>query len=276
VFKKLIQNKSGLLGFILIFILLLVAAFAPIIAPYSPVKQNFSIAFQKPSAAHIMGTDSYGRDILSRVIFGTRVSLKVAVGATGVALLVGSILGLVAGFFGGWIDSLIQWMAEVCWAFPTVLYALVLTVLIGPGLWTALIAIGLSYWPRFERLMRSEVLVNREQGYVEAARALGASNIGIIFRHILPNSMASTVVVSTLLMGQAIGEEATLSFLGIGTQPPTPSWGLMLAEARTFIISAPWVTIFPGVAIVLVVIGFSLLGDALRDVLDPRLKGVGL
>jgi len=274
VFRRLIQSKGGVVGIVLIGALLLIAVLAPVIAPYSTTKQSFAIAFRTPDREHLLGTDSYGRDILSRVIFGARVSLKVAILATGVGLLVGSTLGLVAGYFGGWVDHLIQWIADISWAFPTVLYALVLTVIIGPGLWTALMAIGLSYWARFERLIRAEVLVTREQDFVEAAQAIGSSDAGIILRHIVPNSTASTVVVFTLIMGQAIAEEAMLSFLGIGTQPPTPSWGLMLAEGREFITNAPWITIFPGIAIALVVIGFSLLGDGIRDALDPRLKGV--
>ena len=272
--RSLKRSKGGILGVLIIGLLFIIALLAPSIAPYSATKQDFAESFRPPSREHLLGTDSYGRDILSRVIYGARISLRVGVIATGIGLIIGTILGLLAGYYGGWIDHIVQWLTDTSWSFPTVLYALVLTVIIGAGLTTALIAIGLAYWARFSRLIRGEVLAIRESDFVEAARAIGASNNRIIIRHILPNSIASTIVLSTLIMGQAIAEEAMLSFLGIGTQPPTPSWGLMLSEGREFISNAPWLTIFPGVAIVITVIGFSLLGDGLRDILDPHLKGV--
>jgi peptide/nickel transport system permease protein len=253
-------------------IAILLALFAGLIAPDSPTKANLENALLSPSLAHPMGTDDLGRDVLSRIIFGTRASLSAGVVATGIGLAVGATLGLLSGFFLGPIDTVIMRVMDALLAFPGLILALAITAALGPSLINAMIAIGVVSVPRFARLARGQVLTLNDADYVIAARAVGARNMRILFRHIGPNMLTPIIIQVSLSVAFAILTEASLSFLGLGVQPPTPSWGFMLNQGRDYISQAPWLAIFPGITIFLVVMAFNLLGDAVRDALDPRLR----
>ena len=271
--RRLARSRSALAGAIIVCALLLAALFAPLLAPYSPIDQHFIVQLQPPSLAHPLGTDEFGRDILSRVIFGSRWALLVGLLADGIALVFGVGLGLLSGFYGGRVDRLITWLTDVTLAFPYLLLAMMIVALLGPGITNAMIAIGIVYMPKYTRLVRGTVLSLREKEFIEAARCLGIGPLRMMLRHILPNAVAPIIVMATLAIGWAIVETAGLSFLGLGAQPPTPEWGAMLSSGRTYMLSAWWIATFPGLAILLTVIGFNLLGDGLRDVLDPYLRG---
>jgi ABC-type dipeptide/oligopeptide/nickel transport system permease subunit len=251
------------------------ALFAPLLAPYSPREQRSSEALQSPNRAHLLGTDNLGRDELSRMMYGARVSLGISFGAVALGLAVGVVLGLVAGYMRGIADEVIMRLMEVIIAFPGLIFALALVSTVGPSVRNLLIAIGISGIPGLARLVRSQVLTERERDYVMAARTLGATDVRILFRHIWPNCTAPVIVAATLGMGFAVLAEAGLSFLGVGVRPPTPTWGSMLQFAFGFLTIAPYLSIVPGVAIFLLVLSFNLLGDALRDALDPSLRGAG-
>jgi peptide/nickel transport system permease protein len=266
------RSVVGQVGALLVLAFLLVTAFAPWLAPYDPVATDFGDVLSPPSWRHPFGTDDIGRDILSRVIHGSRVSLQAGLFTVAVALLIGLPLGLVAGFFGGRVDNLIMRGIEVVLSFPTLVLALGVTAVLGPRLIHALIAIGVVFVPHFARLIRGQVLSVRENDFVAAARALGASDARVMRLHVLPNCLAPILVQSSFSIAFAILTEAALSFLGMGTQPPTPSWGIMLSMGRGYLEQAPWLGAFPGIAIFLTVLGFNLLGDGIRDALDPRLK----
>ncbi len=266
------RSWVGLTGAALVGLFLLVTALAPVLAPYDPIATDFASVLAPPSPAHPFGTDDIGRDILSRVIHGSRVSLQAGLFTVAVALAVGLPLGLAAGFFGGRVDNLIMRGIEVILAFPTLVLALGITAVLGPKLIHALFAIGIVFVPHFARLIRGQVLSVKENDFVAAARALGASDLRVIRLHVLPNCLAPILVQSSFSIAFAILTEAALSFLGLGTQPPTPSWGIMLASGRGYLEQAPWLGAFPGLAIFLTVLGFNLLGDGIRDALDPRLK----
>jgi peptide/nickel transport system permease protein len=266
------RSPGAMIGLTLIILLILTAIFANVLASQGIDDQNLRKGLLRPGGEFLLGSDEFGRDILSRIIYGARVSLEVGLIATVISALVGVTLGMIAGYFGGMLDHLIEGMVDVSWAFPTVLMAIFLVATLGPGLVNVMIAVGLVYWSGYARVVRGQVLSLREWEYVTSARAIGARDGRILLRHILPNVVAPVIVMATLMMGDAILIEATLSFLGIGAQPPTPSWGSILAGGRTYLRLAPWVTIFPGLAIMLTVLGFNLLGDGLRDALDPRLK----
>lgn len=272
VLRRLRRNRLAMAGGFVILLLILVAIFAPVIAPHDPIKIEGGTRLLPPSATYPLGTDEFGRDVLSRIIFGTRISLKVGIIAVGLSALAGVTLGLVSGHYGGWLDILISRVMDVFFAFPAILLAIGIMAILGSNLTNVMIAIGVVYTPIFARVTRSAVITVRHSEYVEAARALGAGDLKIILSHILPNSMAPIIVQITLSLGFAILAEAALSFLGLGTEPPTPSWGLMLNTGRGFMERAPWVAIFPGVAIMVAVLSFNVLGDGLRDALDPRLK----
>ncbi len=261
-----------MIGLVLIILLLLTAILANHIAPQGIDDQDLRNALQPPGSAFVLGTDEFGRDMLSRIIYGSRISLEVGIITTSVAALMGITLGVLAGYYGGWIDYIVQGLVDVSWAFPTVLMAIFLIAVLGPGLVNLMFAVGLVYWGAFARVVRGQVLTLREWEFVTAAHAIGARDSRIILRHIIPNLLSPVIVMATLLMGDAILIESTLSFLGMGAQPPTPSWGSILASGRAYLRLAPWVTTFPGIAIMLTVLGFNLLGDGLRDALDPRLK----
>lgn len=271
--KRIFKNKTTLIGIIIISIFVIVAICAPIISPYDPFKINLEERLQCPNLKHLCGTDNLGRDILSRILYGAKISLAVGTIATFLALLIGFIFGAIGGYLGGKIDKLIIALTDIMLAFPGLLLAVGIAVAIGPGLITLYIALATVGWAEFARLIRGVVLSLKEQDYVEAAKVIGASHIRIVLKHILPNIFPIIIVVATLRIGSYILSEASLSFLGLGTQPPTPSWGSIVSTGSNFILTAPWFSIFPGLAIAIVVIGFNLLGDGLRDILDPKLKG---
>jgi len=271
-FRRISRHRLAIIGAIIIFILMLIAILAPFIAPYSPEEQDLMNRFVPPNYKHLFGTDSYGRDILSRVIYGTRISLYIGMIAVGVSAIIGVMLGALAGYFGKWLDSAVQGGVDITWAFPAVLAGLTLSAFLGPSLTNVMIAVALVYWGRYARIVRGDVLSIREREFVQAAKAVGASDVRILSTHIIPNVIPSAVVIATLMFGDAIAVEATLSFLGMGAQPPTPSWGAMLSHGRDYLRIAPWISTFPGMAIAMVILGFNLLGDGIRDAIDPKLK----
>jgi peptide/nickel transport system permease protein len=268
-FKK---HKLGVFGSLMVVFLILIALFGNFIAPYDPLEMHTKDALQGPSAKYWLGTDRFGRDQLSRLINGTRVSMTVSFGSILVAAVIGVTIGLISGYYGGYVDSIIMRLLDIIFAFPMLLLALVLVAMLGPSLRNVLIAIGFVQHARFARIVRGSVLSVKEKEYVEGIRSVGARGLTIIFRFILPNVISPIIVQATWGLSIAIMLEAALSFLGLGTQPPMPSWGLMLNESRRFMELAPWMTIFPGLAIMFAVLGFNLMGDALRDALDPRLS----
>ena len=270
--SRLRRSPSAMIGLALIVLLVLTALAANLLASQGIDEQNLREGLLPPGRAYTLGTDDFGRDLLSRIIHGSRISLQVSIIATVISAAVGVALGAVAGYFGGRIGFIVQAMIDISWAFPTVLLAIFLVAVMGAGLTNLMIAVGLSYWGGFAAMVRSQVLSLREWEFVTAANAVGASHVRIMFRHVLPNILAPVIIMGTMMMADAILIEATLSFLGMGAQPPTPSWGSILASGRSYLRLAPWVTFFPGVAIMVAVLGFNLLGDGLRDALDPRLK----
>jgi len=274
--KQILRNKSALTGLILIGILLCIAIFADHIVPMDPYEMDIWESFRPPEGLrgeYILGTDDMGRDVLSRIIMGSRVSLLVAAVATGVSLLFGVVLGAIAGYVGGRTDAFIMRLMDLILAFPSILLAIAIVASLGPGVANAMLAIAIVRIPAMVRVTRSMVLDLKDEEFVVASKALGCSHARILFRHILINCYAPILVVATLNMGTAITVEATLSFLGLGAQPPIISWGRMLALGRDAIRSAPYITLFPGLAIVFTVLGFNLLGDGLRDISDPQLRG---
>ena len=269
---KVFRNKAALAGLLTILFFIFIAVFAEFIAPYSPYEQNLADRLQPPSKSHLLGTDDLGRDILSRIIYGAGISLAIGLISVALALGVGISAGLVSAYYGGIVDTLLMRLFDVMLAFPTILLAMAIMAALGPDLENAMIAVGIVNIPTFARIVRASALIVKEQEYVMAAQALGQSNSKIIFRHILPNIVGPITVQVTLSYGGSILNAAGLGFLGMGAQPPTPEWGAMLSQARSFIISAPWTVTFPGIAIFLSVLGFNILGDGLRDFLDPRLR----
>ena len=258
------------LGIVLVAVLL--AFLSPLLAPYDPTRADLNVVLHAPDVAHVMGTDDLGRDLLSRIIFGSRASLSAGVVSTGIALLIGTALGLLSGYFVGLLDLVIMRVMDALLAFPGLILALAITAALGPSLINAMIAIGIVGIPHFARLARGQVLTLRDLDYVISARSIGAGDRRILVSHIVPNMLTPIVVQASLSVAFAILTEASLSFLGLGVQPPTPSWGFMLNQGRDYIGQAPWLAVFPGVSIFLVVMAFNLLGDAIRDALDPRLR----
>jgi len=267
---KFMANRAAVAGAIIVAAFVLLAIFAPFVAPFDPNKTNFAALRKAPSALYWLGTDEIGRDILSRLIHGGIASLYAGVVSVFIALAVGMPIGLIAGWFGGWSDAVISRATDALLAVPFLILAIALAAALGPSLTNAMIAIGLSQVPIFVRLTRGQVLAVKTEDFVEGARAVGVPNTLILLRHITPNIMAPLLVQATLTVATAIIAEASLSFLGLGQQPPAPSWGSMLNTAKNYMDSAPWMSISPGLAICLVVLGFNLLGDGLRDALDPR------
>jgi peptide/nickel transport system permease protein len=272
-FRHLLRHRVGMAGLILVLILVLVATFGPILAPTEPDTMNFDARFSGPTLQNPLGTDDFGRDTLTRIIYGARVSLLVGVIAVGIAATVGSALGLIAGYAGRVLDEVIMRAMDIIFAFPAILLAIAVLAALGKGIENAMIAIGIVYIPIFARIARSAVLTIREEEFIEAARSCGASDARILLKHILPNAMAPLIVETTLSLAFAILAEAALSFFGLSVQPPDPSWGRMLSEGRGFFRQAPWMAIFPGLAIMFTVMGFNFLGDGLRDAMDPNLRG---
>ncbi|MFB9952117.1 ABC transporter permease [Rhizobium puerariae] len=268
--RKMKRNKSAVIGAAIVLFFAVLAIAAPILPIADPVATSWSAIRKAPSAAHWLGTDDLGRDILSRMIWGAQASLMAGIFSVTIAVCIGVPFGLVAGYFGGWVDMVISRITEALLAMPFLIMAIALAAFLGPSLMNAMIAIGLSAMPIFVRLTRGQVLAVKTEDYVEGARSIGLSHFDIMVRYILPNVVAPIIVQATLTIATAIIAEASLSFLGLGQQPPAPSWGSMLNVAKNFLSQAPWMAMWPGVAIFLVVIGFNLLGDGLRDALDPR------
>ncbi|MCA1040888.1 ABC transporter permease [Bacillus infantis] len=271
-FQRLASDKVGLLGFIGILIVILVAVFAPLIAPYSPDKMFTEHTLEGPSGQFLFGTDELGRDIFSRTVYGAQVSLQVGLIAVGIGATAGLFFGLISGYFQGKVDQVIMRVMDVFFAFPDILLALTIVAVLGPSLTNTMIAIGIVFTPVFTRLVRSAVLSVKENEYLTSAVAIGVQPLQIITRHITPNIMAPFIVQISLALSGAILTEAALSFLGLGVQPPDPSWGVMLNASRTYMEFAPWTILFPVTAIVFTILCFNLLGDSLRDILDPKLK----
>jgi len=267
----LVRHPVGLAGIALVLLFIVMAIAAPLLAPFDPLAQP-SKRLLPPGGGHLLGTDEFGRDVLSRIIHGSRVSFQVGVISVGIALMIGGMLGLVSGYYLGLVDSLVGRLIDIMFAFPSVILIIAISGVLGPSMTTAMMAIGIVYSPIFARVVRAPTLVIMQQQYVEGARAFGASWLRIVLRYVLPNIAAPVIVQTTLSFSTAILSEATLSFLGLGTQPPDPSWGTMLGSGRKFMELAPWVVVYPGLAIALAVLGLNLLGDALRDALDPRLR----
>ncbi|CDN47707.1 ABC transporter permease [Neorhizobium galegae] len=268
--RKMKKNRSALVGAVIVLFFAILAASAPILPIIDPVATSWTAIRKAPSAMHWLGTDDLGRDILSRMIWGARASLMAGVFSVAIAVGIGVPFGLVSGYFGGWVDMVISRITEALLAMPFLIMAIALAAFLGPSLMNAMIAIGLSAMPIFVRLTRGQVLAVKTEDYVEGARAVGLNHFEIMTRYILPNVFAPIIVQATLTIATAIIAEASLSFLGLGQQPPAPSWGSMLNVAKNFLSQAPWMAMWPGAAIFLVVIGFNLLGDGLRDALDPR------
>ena len=272
--NRLKKNKLAIASFILLVILALVAIFAPLIAPYDPYAQDLTRLNEPPSADHWFGTDDIGRDIFSRVVYGTQISMLVGVVCEAICVPIGVILGALAGYFGGWVDSIISRIIEIFASFPMILFAIAIMFILGPGVMNVFIAIGVIGWTGLARMIRGQIMQLKEKEFIEAARASGASNMKIIFRHLIPNCLSTIIVVITLDIPGDIMLESTLSFVGLGVQPPTPSWGSMISEGRKFIRQNVWYSFFPGLAIMLVVLAFNTLGDGVRDALDPKLKNL--
>jgi peptide/nickel transport system permease protein len=270
VWRRLRRNPTAMAGGVIVLLFLAIAIAAPLLAPYEPNVSSWLTVRKPPTAAHWMGTDDVGRDVMSRLIHGSRASLSAGTISVAIALLIGVPLGVLAGFYGGWLDAVISRVTEAVLACPFLILAIALAAFLGPSLTNAMIAIGISAAPIFVRLARGQVLSVKTEDYVQGARAVGCSDARIILRYILPNIFPPLLVQSTLTIATAIIAEASLSFLGLGQQPPDPSWGSMLNTAKNFITQAPWMAIWPGVAIFVVVFGFNILGDGLRDALDPR------
>lgn len=273
--RRIRRDPGAIIAASVIVALILVAIFAPQISPWDPTRPDRAVSFRAspPSAEHWLGTDRAGRDVLSRLIYGARVSLGVGFGSQLLSLFFGIVFGLMAGYFGGWIDILISRLIEILQAFPSLLLLIVLSVTIGPGLVTAYIALGIVGWAGVARLVRGEALKLKHADYVEGARALGSRSPRLLFKHIFPGVMPSLIVLYSIGVGGAIIGESTLSFLGLGVQPPTPSWGQMIADGQSYLTTAWWMSVFPGIAIAMVVLAFNFMGDILRDALDPRMRG---
>jgi ABC-type dipeptide/oligopeptide/nickel transport system permease subunit len=273
IWKELRRNPLALTGATVVALLVVLGIAGPWMAPHDPLIQDLGKSLEGPSAEHWFGTDSFGRDILSRVLYGARISLLVGVASQAIAFALGVLLGIVSGYYGGRVDNLVMRLADVTLAFPTLLLLIAITAAFRPSLVVVFVAIGIVGWAGLARLVRAQALVVRELDFVQAGRALGLSDTRLISRHVLPNCLAPAVVAVTLGMASAILLEAALSFIGLGAQPPTPSWGSMISDGRDFLRTAPWISIFPGLAIGFVVLGFNLFGDGLRDAMDPRLRG---
>lgn len=268
-FKK---NRRAMAGLWMVLVFLIVAIFAPWIAPHDPYAQNMQVMLQSPSLDHLFGTDEFGRDIFSRIIYGAQISLMIGIVGVLISIVFGVALGTVSGYFGGIVDSVVMRVMDIFMAFPSFLLALAIVSVLGPGMVNVMIAIGIFSVPTFARLSRSAVISAKNKEYIEAARAMGGTHLFIIWKHILPNSIAPIIVLSTMRIATAILTAAGLSFLGMGAQPPTPEWGAMLSTGREYLRTAPHVSTIPGLAIMFMVLAFNMLGDGLRDALDPKMK----
>jgi peptide/nickel transport system permease protein len=268
-----LRRPMARVGAAIVCLFLFLTVFADLVAPYDPFEQDLSAAQTAPASDHWLGTDQYGRDMLSRIIYGSRTALLAILVADGIALAIGAALGLLAGFLGGRTDAVVMRLVDVLLAFPYLLLALIIVAALGPSLINSIVAIGIVYTPQYARLIRGQVLAITTTEYVLAARAVGAGPLRVMLRHVLPNSFTPLLVMATLQSGTVVVETAGLSFLGLGAQPPSPDWGALLADGQSYFLTAWWIATFPGLAIFAVVIGFNLFGDALRDYFDPRRRG---
>jgi len=271
-FRRFIKNKLAMAGSVVVLLLFMVSMAAPLIAPYDPADIDVKQILMGPSPAHLLGTDQLGRDVLSRMIWGARISLKVGFVAVGIATTIGIVFGAISGYYGGWIDNVMMRFVDIMLCFPAFFLILAVIAFLEPSIWNIMVVIGITGWMGMARLVRAEFLSLREREFVLSAKALGASDMRIIFRHILPNAMTPVLVSATLGVAGAILTESALSFLGIGVQPPTPSWGNILTAGKDNIEIAWWLSLYPGLAILVTVLGYNLLGEGIRDSLDPRLK----
>ncbi|MDI3473390.1 MAG: peptide/nickel transport system permease protein [Thermotogaceae bacterium] len=269
VWKRFTKNKLALIGFIMVSIIIFMAIFAPLIAPYDPYKTSPLERFKPPSKEHLLGTDALGRDVFSRLIYGSRIALEIGILIVLFEGIIGISLGLVSGYFGGIVDKLIMWLVDVLRSFPIVVLALAIAGVLGQGILNVVIALGTVGWTSYARMVRSKVLTIKELEYIEAAKSIGESNLAIIFRHVLPNVLSTAIVMVCLMMPTALIASATLSFLGLGVQPPTADWGSIIAEGRRYLLKAPWISTSAGFFIMFTVLGFNFIGDGLRDALDP-------
>jgi peptide/nickel transport system permease protein len=271
VLRRFLRNPLALLGTLLIIVLVFAATLAPYVAPRDPLEMDLAKPYQPPgSPGFIFGSDNFGRDILSRMIYGSRISLVIGIVVVSIASVIGTVLGVIAGYFGGWVDALIMRLVEIFYAFPFLILAIAVIALFGPSIFNVMWVLGLVSWPLYTRLVRAQVLVLRETEYVEAAKAAGVGSWRIMFRHILPNSLTPVLVTATFGIPEAILASAALGFLGLGVQPPTPEWGVMVSEGKDFIRRAPFLITWPGLAIMLTVLSFNFVGDGLRDAFDPK------
>lgn len=270
--RRVLREPATMTGLLLLAVFVLLAIFAPVLSPYDPLFQNISASLTPPSPEYPLGTDKLGRDILSRMLYGTRISLFVGVAVVTAAGLFGALVGLVAGYLRGWVDELLMRVTDIFFAFPSLILAMAIAGALGPSLQNALIAVAVVTWPVYARLVRGQVLVLREQEFVLAARAVGVGGPSVLIRHLLPNTLGPLLVQASFDMGAIILAVAGLSFIGFGAQPPTPEWGVMISEGRNYITTQGWLTAVPAAAILLLVAAFNLVGDGLRDVLDPRLR----
>ena len=268
--RYLVLNPLNCFGLIVVLIVLFLAIFGPYITPWSPTVPDYNAMLSAPTGAHLFGTDFIGDDIFSRVLAGARLSIGTSASVLAIAVTVGLTLGAIAGYAGGWVDEIIMRITDMFLAFPALILALAIAATLGPGLTSAVIALAVGFWPWYTRLLRGQVLSLKNREYVEAARALGTSNVGIMWRHILPNAISPIIVELSLDMGYAILDISALSFIGLGAQPPSPEWGAMIVAGRDYLRTAWWTCAFPGLAISFAVLGFNLIGDGLRDALDPR------
>lgn len=272
VIHRLAKNKLAMLGLIIIVLMMLLAVAAPVVAPYDYMEQDYSSIYASPSEEHLLGTDRLGRDILSRLIFGARQSLRIGVLSVAIAAVLGTIMGSIAGFYGGRIDNFLMRFLDIYQSIPGMLLSIALAASLGPGINNAILAIGISTIPAYARIIRASILTVREKEYIEAAIAINASDARIIVKHVLPNAIAPLIVEITMNIGNSILAAATLSFIGLGAQPPAPEWGAMLCEGRNYMRDYGYLVIYPGICIMASVLSFNLLGDGLRDALDPRLR----
>jgi peptide/nickel transport system permease protein len=273
VLGDVLQRPLGAIGFVIVSIFLICVVFAPLIAPYDYARQDIPDRMQGPSARYWLGTDNLGRDLFSRLVYGSRIAFETAVPSVGIALIVGTLLGLLAGYIGGWIDNIIVVIMDTLQAFPSIMLSLAILALLGPSLVNVIIVIGLTWMPNYARVIRAQTLAIREKAFVEAERSLGAKDRSILLSHVLPNAIAPALLLAAMDLPWVITFEAGLSFLGLGVIPPTPSWGAILSEGFDHIFETPWPIIWSGLTLAVTTLGFTLFGEALRDVLDPRLSG---
>ncbi len=272
--KRLKRNKAAMVGLGMVIIFIIIAIIAPLLAPYEPDEIDLFNVLKSPSYEHWLGTDYYGRDLLSRIIFGARISLSVGIIVQVISLTIGTFFGSLAGYYGGKIDMVIMRLVDIVMSFPSLLFLIAIMVALGPGLYNVFLALGVYSWTRTARIVRSEFMRHREREYVKAARAIGNNDFKIIFKHILPNCLAPLIITFTMGIASAIMFEAYLSFLGMGAQEPMPSWGSIINNGLPYLRTAPWYSLFPGLAIAYTVLAFNILGDGLRDALDPKMRDV--